>query len=124
MTGSTSTTRTVSPTWTSSDTTTSEMITTTTASPTTTTAIETSAFFTLLGPAQRGISSSCNLYAEPISGDGCYDFAIRYGLTIDQFCKPSVQFSLELAGTNEWNPAVGECVNFWAGEAYCVGVAS
>ncbi|KAM0816485.1 hypothetical protein AB5N19_02287 [Seiridium cardinale] len=108
MTRAPSTTRTVSSTWTSWDTTTSEMITTTTASSTTPTAIGTSAFSTPPGPTQMGISSSCNLYAEPISGDDCYDFATRYGITLDQFY--------------ELNPAVGECVKFWAGEAYCVGV--
>ncbi|KAH6654671.1 hypothetical protein BKA67DRAFT_691661 [Truncatella angustata] len=85
MTGATSTTSTVSSTSTSLDTTTSEMITTTTVNPTTTTTIGTSAFCTLSDPTQTGISSSCNLYAEPISGDGCYDFAARFSITLNQF---------------------------------------
>ncbi|KAK8103188.1 hypothetical protein PG984_016334 [Apiospora sp. TS-2023a] len=62
------------------------------------------------GPTQTGIPSSCNAYAVPISGDGCWSFADRNGITLDHFYK--------------WNPAVGDCANFWGGEAYCIGVSS
>jgi len=33
------------------------------------------------GPTQTGISASCNKYATPATGQGCYDFAVAQGIT-------------------------------------------
>ncbi|KAK9415412.1 putative chitinase [Seiridium unicorne] len=61
------------------------------------------------GPTQTGIISTCNAYALPEDGSGCWDFANSNGITLDELYA--------------WNPAIGECENFWLGEAYCVAVS-
>lgn len=63
-------------------------------------------------PTQAGEPSNCNAWDVVVSGDTCAAVAARYGITEAQFLA--------------WNPAVSsDCVSgFWAGEAYCVGVAS
>lgn len=60
------------------------------------------------GPTQTGIASTCNKFAIPDSGQGCWDFATAHGITLDQLYA--------------WNPAVGQCTAFLAGEAYCIGI--
>lgn len=49
--------------------------------PTTTTGI------TPPAATQSGIAANCNKYAIPVDGDGCWDFATRNGITLDQLCK-------------------------------------
>lgn len=66
------------------------------------------------GPTQTGIISTCNKFAESISGLGCYDFAVAEGIT------PAQLYA--------WNPILGvdgsSCVSeLWANEYYCVGVS-
>ncbi|KAK6077706.1 glycoside hydrolase family 18 protein [Seiridium cupressi] len=61
----------------------------------TSTGSSTAAAATPPGPTQTGIVSTYNAYAIPTSGQGY-----------------------------EWNPAIRDCENFWADEAYCVGVSS
>jgi hypothetical protein len=68
---------------------------------------------TVPGPTQSGITSSCNRYALPASGQGCYDFATANSIT------PAQLYS--------WNAVLGpngeNCGNqFQAGEYYCVGI--
>ncbi|KAJ9138372.1 Carbohydrate-binding module family 50 protein [Pleurostoma richardsiae] len=81
---------------------------TTTATPTTTSVVAP-------GPTQSGIISTCNKFAESISGLGCYDFAVAEGITTAQLYA--------------WNPVLGangeNCgTEMWADEYYCVGVSS
>ncbi|CZR65826.1 uncharacterized protein PAC_15726 [Phialocephala subalpina] len=59
-------------------------------------------------PTQTGMVSSCTVFYEAKSSDGCYDIATAYGITLDQFYA--------------WNPAVGACANLWPGYYYCVGM--
>lgn len=63
-------------------------------------------------PTQAGEPSNCNAWFVPESGDSCATAEDEYNISSAQFL--------------EWNPAVSsDCVDgFWAGEAYCVGVAS
>ncbi|KAH8898424.1 hypothetical protein GQ53DRAFT_817696 [Thozetella sp. PMI_491] len=62
------------------------------------------------GPTQSGIPANCNAFALTQSGDGCWDFASRNSITLDQLYA--------------WNPVLNDnCENFWAGEAYCIGVS-
>lgn len=63
-------------------------------------------------PTQTGEPSNCNAWFVPESGDTCTTATDEYNISMDQFL--------------EWNPAVSsDCADgFWAGEAYCVGVAS
>ncbi|RMZ84792.1 hypothetical protein DV737_g978, partial [Chaetothyriales sp. CBS 132003] len=66
------------------------------------------------GPTQSGIISSCNLYATPSKGAGCYDFAIANNITPSQLYY--------------WNSVLGQgganCgTQFQLGEYYCVGVS-
>lgn len=63
-------------------------------------------------PTQAGEPSNCNAWFVPESSDTCTTATDKYNISKDQFL--------------EWNPAVSsDCVDgFWAGEAYCVGVAS
>ncbi|KAH6655548.1 hypothetical protein BKA67DRAFT_657480 [Truncatella angustata] len=86
--------------------------TTTTPTSTTTPSTTTSATQTSVtppGPTQSGIPANCNLYAVA-TGGGCYDFAAANNITLDQLY--------------EWNPVLNnDCENFWAEEAYCVGVS-
>ncbi|KAH8899990.1 hypothetical protein GQ53DRAFT_593861, partial [Thozetella sp. PMI_491] len=81
-----------------------------TAIPTTT-----STGVTAPGPTQSGIISTCNKFAESISGLGCADFAAAEGITTAQLYA--------------WNPVLGangeNCgTELWANEYYCVGVSS
>ena len=67
------------------------------------------------GPTQTGISASCNKYATPATGQGCYDFAVAQGIT------PADLYT--------WNSVLGasgeNCgSSFWFAEYYCVGVSS
>ncbi|KAK3333069.1 hypothetical protein B0T19DRAFT_458160 [Cercophora scortea] len=82
---------------------------------TTSSASASSTVITPPGPTQTGIISTCNKYAIASGGLGCYDFAIANGITPAQLYL--------------WNTALGtdgaNCGSaFWAGEAYCVGVAT
>ncbi|KAK1719373.1 hypothetical protein CaCOL14_006064 [Colletotrichum acutatum] len=66
------------------------------------------------GPTQTGITSSCNKYAEAISGDVCTVFASRNNITTAQLYA--------------WNSVLGangeNCAgSMWADEYYCVGVS-
>ncbi|KAK1675198.1 LysM domain-containing protein, partial [Colletotrichum godetiae] len=66
------------------------------------------------GPTQTGITSSCNKYAEAISGDVCSVFASRNNITTAQLYA--------------WNSVLGSsgenCAgSMWADEYYCVGVS-
>ncbi|KAH9221800.1 hypothetical protein DL95DRAFT_381567 [Leptodontidium sp. 2 PMI_412] len=66
------------------------------------------------GPTQSGIISTCNKFAESISGLGCYDFAVAEGIT------PAQLYA--------WNPILGvggaNCgTELWANEYYCVGIS-
>jgi chitinase len=65
----------------------SSIISSTTKATGTTASSSTSAGVTPPGPTQTGIISTCNKYALPVSGEGCYDFAAANGITLDQFCK-------------------------------------
>ncbi|KAK3933774.1 hypothetical protein QBC46DRAFT_462929 [Diplogelasinospora grovesii] len=64
------------------------------------------------GPTQSGIPSNCDAYYVAQSGDTCATVEATYKITDAQF--------------HAWNPAVSsDCTSgFWAGEAYCVGVAT
>jgi hypothetical protein len=62
------------------------------------------------GPTQTGIISTCNKYAIPDLGQGCWDFAAAHQITLDELYA--------------WNPAIGQCSAFLAGEAYCIGVSA
>lgn len=48
-------------------------------------------------PTQTGMASGCTTFYEAVSGDGCYDIAASYGITLDEFY--------------EWNAAVGDVVD-------------
>ena len=39
------------------------------------------------GPTQDGIATACDNYATPATGDGCYSFAERYSISLDQLCE-------------------------------------
>ncbi|OQE13794.1 hypothetical protein PENFLA_c043G06933 [Penicillium flavigenum] len=63
------------------------------------------------GPTQANIPSNCNAYALAQIDDGCQTFADRNKIT--------------LANLYKWNPVLkNACENFWAKEAYCIGVSS
>lgn len=60
----------------------------TTAGGTTTVGTTTSAdSVTPPGPTQTGIISTCNAYALPEDGSGCWDFANSNGITLEELCK-------------------------------------
>ncbi|KAK4220509.1 hypothetical protein QBC38DRAFT_526748 [Podospora fimiseda] len=63
------------------------------------------------GPTHAGQPANCNLWHVVVSGDTCATVPAKYGITIAQFL--------------DWNPAVStDCtINFWLGEAYCVGIS-
>lgn len=72
-----------------------------TSGPPTTTAGQSSGtvvYSTPPGPTQTGIVSDCDAFAEPQSGQGCYDFAAAYGITLDELY--------------QWNPAIGDCQKY------------
>ncbi|MCJ1355898.1 MAG: hypothetical protein MMC33_005890 [Icmadophila ericetorum] len=65
------------------------------------------------GPTQAGIIDTCNMYAEAMSGTGCYDFAAANGISTDQLYA--------------WNSVLGTAgancgTEFFAGYDYCTGV--
>ncbi|KAJ5640366.1 uncharacterized protein N7484_008228 [Penicillium longicatenatum] len=63
------------------------------------------------GPTQADIPSNCDAYALAQTDDGCQTFADRNKITLTNLYK--------------WNPALNNaCENFWAKEAYCIGVSS
>jgi len=67
------------------------------------------------GPTQSGITSSCNKFAEAVSGDGCSSFAQEHGITTTQLYA--------------WNTMLGSdgsnCATaLWLGNCYCIGVTS
>jgi hypothetical protein len=65
------------------------------------------------GPAQSGIISSCNKYAEASGGIGCDDFATANGITPEQL----------FAWNNVLGPNGENCgTSFWDKEWYCVGI--
>lgn len=57
----------------------------------------TGAYATPPAPTQTSIIPSCNLYAIAQNGDGCYQFAARYGLTLTQLCKSHRTSLFEIA---------------------------
>ncbi|KAJ6032576.1 hypothetical protein N7540_003308 [Penicillium herquei] len=80
-------------------------------SATTTSATSTSsaASVTTPTPTQTGMVSGCKTFYEAVSGDGCYDIAESFGITLDEFY--------------EWNAAVGNtCGGLWPDYYYCVGI--
>lgn len=82
---------------------------------TSSTVASTTTSVTAAGPTQSGIISTCNKFAESISGLGCYDFAVAEGIT------PAQLYT--------WNTILGvdgaDCgAELWADEWYCVGVSS
>ncbi|KAL3418045.1 LysM domain-containing protein [Phlyctema vagabunda] len=86
-----------------------------TTSTTSVPAATTTAAGTAPGPTQTGIISTCNKFAESISGLGCYDFAVAEGITPTQLYT--------------WNTVLGtdgaNCgTELWENEYYCVGVSS
>ncbi|KAL7945345.1 hypothetical protein V8C42DRAFT_322860 [Trichoderma barbatum] len=63
------------------------------------------------GPTQSGIPAKCNKFAITQTGDGCESFATRNKITLSQLYS--------------WNPVLeNACKNFWAAEAYCIGVSA
>ncbi|KAK0757035.1 hypothetical protein N5P37_010561 [Trichoderma harzianum] len=63
------------------------------------------------GPTQSGIPAKCNKFAITQTGDGCESFATRNKITVAQLYS--------------WNPVLeNACKNFWAAEAYCIGVSA
>ena len=63
------------------------------------------------GPTMSGSPADCNKWSLVTSGLSCTDLASQAGISLAQFLA--------------WNPAVSsDCsLNYWLGEAYCVGVA-
>lgn len=60
-------------------------------------------------PVQTGMASGCTVFYEAQSGDGCYDIAAEYDISLDDFYA--------------WNPAVGDdCLGLWPDYYYCVGM--
>lgn len=84
------------------------------ASTTTSSTITSTSVVAAPGPTQSGIISSCDLYATPKSGTGCYDFATANNITPAQLY--------------DWNKVLGDnganCgTQFQAGEYYCIGIS-
>lgn len=50
-------------------------------------------------PTQDGMVSECDTFYLVQDGDGCYNIAASYGITLDEFY--------------EWNPAVDDCSQLW-----------
>jgi LysM repeat protein len=77
----------------------------------TTTAKPTTGKPTPPAPTMSGEPDNCNEWAVVTDGLSCTDMASQAGLTLEQFLA--------------WNPAVSsDCaINYWLGEAYCVGIA-
>lgn len=60
-------------------------------------------------PTQAGMVSGCKTFYLVQSGDGCYDIATSYQITLDQFYS--------------YNPAVGDdCSGLWPNYYVCVGL--
>ncbi|KAH8624629.1 hypothetical protein IG631_20094 [Alternaria alternata] len=60
-------------------------------------------------PIQSGMTTNCNKFHLVVSGDGCYDLASTYSISLDDFYA--------------WNPAVGsECTSLWTKTYVCVGL--
>jgi LysM repeat protein len=60
-------------------------------------------------PTQAGMVSNCDLFYDVKSGDGCYDIAQSYGISLNDFYA--------------WNPAVGnDCSGLWPDYYVCVGI--
>jgi LysM repeat protein len=79
------------------------------ATATTTTTTTTTTVITTPTPTQTGMISGCKTFHLVQSGDGCYDIATKYGITLDQFY--------------QYNPAVGnDCSGLWPDYYVCVGV--
>jgi hypothetical protein len=61
-------------------------------------------------PTQEGLSSQCSNFYFVKSGNGCYDIAASYGVSLDNFYT--------------YNPAVGsDCSKLWPDYYVCVGVS-
>lgn len=62
-------------------------------------------------PIQTGLIRNCDEFYLVVVNDTCYDIAVKYGISLDQFYA--------------YNPAVGsECLNLWAADYVCVGLSS
>ncbi|KAI6854519.1 hypothetical protein KC323_g8775 [Hortaea werneckii] len=62
-------------------------------------------------PTQEGMTKSCNDFYKVKSGDGCYDIASHYGISLEDFYT--------------YNPAVGDdCSTLYPDNYVCVGVTS
>lgn len=60
-------------------------------------------------PTQSGMVSNCNKFYFVVSGDGCYDIAASYGISLANFYA--------------WNPAVGtSCATLYPDFYVCVGI--
>ncbi|KAK3935764.1 hypothetical protein QBC46DRAFT_42828 [Diplogelasinospora grovesii] len=68
------------------------------------------AFTTPSAPTQTGTIPSCDLWYVVTSTDTCATVTAAFNITLAQFLA--------------WNPAVSQdcATNFWAGDAYCVGI--
>lgn len=91
---------------TSSSTTTTVPTTTPATTTTTTSSSETSPTITPM----PDIVDNCTKYHVVVDGDGCYDIAIAYDISLSDFYA--------------WNPDVGtDCASLWLGYGVCVGVS-
>lgn len=62
--------------------------TTSTSASATSTGLDASATYTTPpAPTQTGIISTCNKWGTPATGEGCWDFTDRFGISLDDFCK-------------------------------------
>lgn len=87
----------------------SSSVVSTTTTISTKTNITSAAPVTTPSPIQTGMASGCNVFYEAQSGDGCYDIAADYGISLDDF--------------HAWNPAVGDkCAGLWPTYYYCVSM--
>ncbi|EAU34165.1 predicted protein [Aspergillus terreus NIH2624] len=86
-------------------------ISTVTTSSTSSAVTSTGTTITPPGPTQAGIPANCDAYALTQPDDGCQAFADRNKITLENLYN--------------WNPFLNnDCENFWAEEAYCIGVSS
>ena len=90
---------------------TSKPITTSSARPSTTSTANpsTTSVAAPPGQTQTGTIATCKTYHKVVAGDGCWDIANAFGITLDDFYK--------------WNPGVGtDCSALWLDYYVCVAV--
>lgn len=59
-------------------------------------------------PIQSGMVTNCNKFYYVAKGDGCYNIAASYSITLDQLYL--------------WNPALNECKSLWPDTYICVSI--